>query len=180
MQFVVGLGNPGSEYEQTRHNLGFMAIEALARKFEMDFEYQSKFTGEVAKKGDLILIKPATYMNLSGTCVQKVMAFYDKSTVASKNYHKLFVLYDDLDIPMGKIKLVWGSSPKVHNGVNSVIQHLGSRDFWHGRLGSDNRALVDAAGGKDYVLKPLTGAERELVDEEIDLMLNKLYAALSS
>lgn len=179
MYFIVGLGNPGKEYENTRHNLGFEVVDALARKLEIDFSSGSKLKGEIAKKDNLILLKPSTFMNLSGESVRKTIAFYDKSLAGKKELRTLYVIHDDLDLAFGQTKMVFGSGPKGHNGVNSVREQLGTDQFWYGRLGVDARAPENRMEPQDYVLSRFGAQELPTVDAMLATIVDKLYALVS-
>jgi peptidyl-tRNA hydrolase, PTH1 family len=178
MKFVVGLGNPGQEYERTRHNIGFRALDLMAEKIGASFSVQSKWKGEVAKKGEFIFIKPHTYMNLSGECVRKVVDFYDKSAVNEPS--RICVIHDDLDLKFGQNKLVIGSGPKVHNGVNSVRTHLGTSDFWYGRIGIDGRDTSSSIPAQAYVLSAFTHEEERKIPEILSSLTEQIYAKFSS
>lgn len=150
MKLLVGLGNPGKEYEQTRHNAGFMFLDYLAQKLVLDEPWQTrvKFDGIVARVGDWFLLKPVTFMNHSGEAVRKFKNFYKIATA------DLYVAHDDLDIILGNWKLQQGTGPKVHNGLLSLEESLGSKDFWRLRLGIDSRTPSERSqiAGEDYVL----------------------------
>ena len=180
MYFIYGLGNPGEEYDRTRHNLGFMAVDLLADRLDMKFEHQTKLKGEVAKRGDVVLVKPQTFMNLSGECAQKTIAFYDKSLIGQKELRTVYVLHDDLDLRFGQTKLVFDSGPKAHNGVNSVRQSLGTTAFWYGRLGADARTPEACVEPHMYVLSKLSEKELPTVDQMLATLVDKLYAIVSS
>lgn len=126
MKIIIGLGNIGREYENTRHNAGFMAIDKLAQMLEMDFN-QEKFSAYFAKKKidgeDIILLKPTTYMNNSGIALRQCMDFYK---VPSED---ILVLYDDMDMPVGKLRLRQKGSAGGHNGIKSIISHIGTQEF---------------------------------------------------
>lgn len=148
MFLIAGLGNPGKKYEKTRHNLGFMVIDELARRNSVSVD-KSKFkslTGEFKLGGEkVILMKPQTYMNLSGEAIREAVNFYK---IDLKN---LLVIYDDLDIPMGALRIRTSGSSGTHNGMKSVVSQLGSRDFPRVRIGigsnkDDN--LIDFVIGK--------------------------------
>ena len=152
MWLVVGLGNPGAEYALTRHNIGFMAVDVLAD----GARFSGKFQGEVASidlAGEkLILLKPMTYMNNSGRSVQAAMAFYK---IPPAN---VIVLHDELDLPLGKIRIKQGGGANGHNGIKDIDQAVGP-DYWRIRLGighpgDKNRVL-------DYVLQRFTTVEQE-------------------
>jgi len=134
MKLIVGLGNIGKEYEKTRHNVGFMAVDKISDfyKFE-NWSLEEKFETEIArgeiKNEKIILIKPQTFMNLSGRAVQKTMNFYKIET------KDLIVIHDDLDIALGTFRLGFGRSSAGHKGVQSIIDYLGSKDFNRIRVG---------------------------------------------
>jgi PTH1 family peptidyl-tRNA hydrolase len=132
MRLVVGLGNPGPEYEATRHNMGFMAIDALAEMLGIRVEKQKfqSLIGEAVFQGEkVILAKPLTYMNLSGQAVRAMFDWY------KPGFHEFVVLFDDMDIPLGQIRLRMKGSAGGHNGIKSIIQHLGTQEFYRIRMG---------------------------------------------
>ncbi|MEK3888941.1 aminoacyl-tRNA hydrolase [Bacillus sp. FSL K6-3431] len=147
MKLIVGLGNPGSAYNKTRHNIGFEVIEELANRFAMPLN-QNKFNGvySLIHRGGskVILLKPLTYMNLSGESIRPVMEYYDI------DMENVLVIYDDLDLPVGKIRLRQKGSAGGHNGIKSTIASLGTQNFNRLRVGIDRPPL----GMKvpDYVL----------------------------
>ena len=126
MKLIIGLGNPGKEYENTRHNTGFMVLDRLSEKLNIEMT-QNKFKGLYGKskyKGeDVILLKPQTYMNLSGESVRQVMDFF------KINQEDILVIYDDLDMPVGKLRLRQSGSAGGHNGIKNIILHTGSQNF---------------------------------------------------
>ncbi len=132
MKIIAGLGNPGMKYARNRHNVGFMVLDALARGEHKKFERQ-RFNAqllEVNLAGErVLLVKPQTYMNLSGSAVGKLAAFYRLPRAA------VMVVYDDLDLPLGKIRLRANGSSGGHHGMESVIQHLGGNDIPRLRIG---------------------------------------------
>lgn len=162
MKCIVGLGNPGSKYEDTRHNIGFMAIDALSeqsgfavrkRKFNCLYEI-----GHIAGE-KVMLVKPQTFMNLSGEGVRPLIDFY-KVDVAN-----IAVIYDDLDLPVGKIRLRQKGGHGGHNGIRSLIDHLGTKNFKRIRLGigrpEDRTPVVN------YVLQPFAKEETSAIDDVI-------------
>lgn len=135
MKLIIGLGNPGNEYKKTRHNLGFMALDEYAKKHlgpKISWQTEKKFKAEIIKLPDLILVKPQTFMNLSGITVKAMADFYK---IPLSN---LAVIYDDLDLPVGKIKIRVGGSSGGHHGVESIINTLGDEQFTRVRLGIGN------------------------------------------
>jgi peptidyl-tRNA hydrolase, PTH1 family len=132
MKLIVGLGNPGSQFNKTKHNIGFEVIDELCNRFGTNLN-QSKFNGLytiIHKNGEkLILLKPLTYMNLSGDCIKPMMDYYDIEL------DELLVIYDDLDLPVGKIRLRQKGSAGGHNGIKSTISHVGTQNFNRIRIG---------------------------------------------
>jgi PTH1 family peptidyl-tRNA hydrolase len=162
LKLFVGLGNPGKEYEQTRHNVGFMVVDELAKRWNTSFQ-ATKFRGMMASaiiSGEKVaLCKPLTYMNLSGECVRPLMDYYDIDV------DDVIVIYDDLDLPPGKIRLRMKGSSGGHNGIKSLIHHLGTQEFKRIRIGigrPDNGQKVT-----DYVLGRFAKEESSAVTEAV-------------
>lgn len=133
MFLIVGLGNPGDKFINTRHNLGFEVVELLRKKLDFpSFNLEAKFKAEISKNIDIILIKPQTFMNLSGMAVSAIAKYYK---IKSEN---IIVIHDELDLPVGHIKLRTGGSDAGHHGIESVIQMLGGEKFIRVRLGISN------------------------------------------
>ena len=166
IKLVVGLGNPGREYERTRHNAGFWWLDALARELGAVFNKESKFHGEVAKAGGVWLLKPTTFMNRSGQSVGALAKFYQIAP------EEILVAHDEMDLPPGGIKMKVGGAAGS-NGIKDIVSHLGTRDFWRLRLGIGHpRELAGKLGGSmdrpevvDYVLhRPDAVDERAIED----------------
>ena len=153
IKLVVGLGNPGREYEQTRHNAGFWWVDVLARHLGTSFKKESKFHGEVAKAGGVWLLKPLTFMNRSGQAVGALSKFYQIQP------SEILVAHDEMDLPPGGLKMKIGGAAGS-NGVKDIVSHVGTRDFWRMRIGIGHpRELATKLGGDmsreevvDYVL----------------------------
>jgi PTH1 family peptidyl-tRNA hydrolase len=162
MKIIVGLGNPGKQYDQTRHNIGFEVIDALSSQFTIPLN-QSKFKGLYGigfHKGEkVILLKPLTYMNLSGESIRAVMDYYQIEL------EDLLVIYDDLDLPVGKIRLRQKGSPGGHNGIKSTVAHLGSQQFNRIRIGIDRPQ--PGMSVPDYVLGHFREEEQNLTDDAV-------------
>ncbi len=163
MKLIIGLGNPGKEYENTRHNCGFMVIDALSKQFGIAVD-QTKFKGLYGKgtvgNETVILLKPQTYMNLSGESVQELMNFY------KINKEDVLVIYDDLDLPVGKIRVRASGSAGGHNGVKSLIAHMNGQDFKRIRVGIDRNSNIPVV---NYVLGKFTKEEFVTLQQAIDL-----------
>ncbi len=152
MKLFVGLGNPGKEYEKTRHNAGFMLIDYIANLKGVSFT--SKFSSLFAEFSDpegekVILLKPQTYMNESGKAVQEAMKFY------KIGHENVYIAFDDLDIQFGEFKIQKAKYPKIHNGVNDIIKKTGTDQFTFVRIGTDDRSPIERQfiQGRDYVLQ---------------------------
>ena len=161
---IVGLGNPGAKYDATRHNAGFWFVEEVARQCGGQFRPEAKFHGELARvqvAGDEVwLLKPATYMNRSGLAVQALARFYKLAPEA------ILVAHDELDLPVGTVRLKRGGGHGGHNGLKDIIKALGSREFGRLRIGIDHPGERNAV--VDYVLKAPGKAERAAIDSAID------------
>jgi len=176
MKIYVGLGNPGKEYQNTRHNAGFMFVEAVAKELALNFKFEKKFNAELAvKRDDVFLIKPQTFMNNSG---QALRAFLDFLKIDMQDPFSgpedLIVVHDDLDLALGTYKLQKGTGPKEHNGLQSIYQHLGTKNFWHLRLGIDSREGLRTISPADYVLQVMSPDEREILNKSIEQLLQEL------
>ena len=147
MYVIIGLGNPGSRYRFTRHNIGFMVLEEMASRWKIDLKQKSFNAlwnkGKVADQ-DVILGLPQTYMNLSGNAVRDLMVYFKLTT------SQLIVIHDDLDLPFGVIRLKAGGGLAGHKGLKSISECLGSKDFMRIRLGIDKPA--DKSRTESYVL----------------------------
>jgi len=165
IRLVVGLGNPGREYDATRHNAGFWFADALAGRLGAAFVNEGKFHGQVAKtQGDLRLLKPGTYMNLSGRSVSALARFF---AIAPG---ELLVAHDELDLKAGEVKLKFGGGHAGHNGLRDIGAQLGTPDFWRLRLGIGHPrdSEIPQQEVVDYVLKPPRGDERRAIEAAID------------
>lgn len=158
MWLIVGLGNPGREYENSRHNVGFMVIDALARRHRAA-AFSTKFKGELAQTSlrgeNVVLLKPQTYMNLSGQSVQPTMAFYK---IPLEN---IIVVHDDLDLELGQIKIKRGGSAGGHNGLKSIDGQIGP-NYLRVRAGIGHPRTEGKSGGVvGHVLGPFKGKDAE-------------------
>ena len=162
LRIVVGLGNPGPEHLVTRHNAGFWFVDLLARRHGGEFRDYRKYSGETARitlsEQEVVLLKPTTYMNRSGVSVRQLSDFYK---IAPEN---ILVAHDELDLPVGSVRLKQGGGHGGHNGLRDTIAHIGE-DFWRLRLG------VGHPGNKneviDYVLTRAPRAEEDLILEAV-------------
>jgi PTH1 family peptidyl-tRNA hydrolase len=185
MKIVVGLGNPGKKYQNTRHNTGWIALDALASKLlncqivklSKYFKFQKKLQAEILKLDakrysldtDYLLIKPQTFMNDSGLAVKKEIQLENLKIGQLDN---LYVIHDDLDIPLGEYKIQFSRGPAGHKGVQSIIDHLGTKDFWRIRIGigiekSKVKSQKSKVKDEEFVLENFNKQERQIIDKII-------------
>ncbi len=166
-RLIVGLGNPGSDYAETRHNAGFWFCERLAHELGASFARESRYHGHVARARvggqDIWLLMPQTFMNRSGQAVQALSHFYRIEPAA------MLVVHDELDIPPGQMRLKFGGGLGGHNGLKDITAHLGTQDYWRLRIGIGHPGDRDEV--VDYVLKPPRREEREEIDTALDRAL---------
>lgn len=158
-RLIVGLGNPGREYSGTRHNVGFMVLDRIADAAGARFRVDRKWRAEVASSGDVWLCKPQTYMNLSGESVNALARFH-KIGPAS-----VLVVLDDMALPLGRLRLRESGSAGGHNGLKSIIEHLGTRDVPRLRMGI---GAASEGAATDHVLGKFALAERPLVEQSLE------------
>lgn len=164
IQLVVGLGNPGTKYAQTRHNAGFWFLDALRSDYGLSFASESKFKAEVARttfdSNTVWFAAPTTFMNLSGQAVAAIARFY-KIPV-----EEILVIHDELDLPPGTVRLKSGGGCGGHNGLTDIAEKMGSKNFQRLRVGIGHPGQSDQVLG--YVLKRPTADEQKLIGESID------------
>lgn len=162
MKLIVGLGNPGKEYENTRHNIGFMVLDRFINKHNITSE-KNKFSGIYYEfnlnNEKYILLKPQKYMNLSGEVVRDFVNFF------KVDINDVLIISDDLDMETGKIKLKLTGSCGGHNGLRNIEQHLNTKDYKRLKIGIANNKLMDT---KDYVLGKFTKEEKELLEDSLN------------
>lgn len=168
MKLIVGLGNPGTEYERTRHNVGWMVLDAFAKKFRIELNKHEKSamtgTGRVAG-GSVMLAKPLTYMNLSGDAVRLLMNAYLDSP------QDLIIVYDDIDLPLGKLRIRQNGSAGTHNGMRSIISEIRTENFPRLRVGIGGPGDAKL---RDHVLDEFNGDEQPVVDRAIERSVDAL------
>ena len=162
-RLVVGLGNPGAEYEDNRHNLGFWFVDRLACDLKVSLAPQGKFYGHVGRLDDLWLLKPSTFMNRSGQALVALARFYKIMP------DEILVVHDELDLQPGVIRLKQGGGNGGHNGLKDIQAHLTTPDFWRLRLGIGHPGERNEV--VNYVLKAPRREEQELIDQAIDRCL---------
>ena len=177
MKLIVGLGNPGPKYTRTRHNVGFGILDLLAEELKTNFSLNKRFDAEVARGKrlgqDLILLKPMTYMNLSGTSASKALNFYK---LAANN---MLVIYDDLDLASGTVKFREKGGHGGHNGIRSILGQVGQADFSRLKVGVGRPTVEDPSEKErsvtNWLLKPLPS---ETYDDLMDSVYNSVLDRL--
>ncbi len=173
-RLIVGLGNPGAKYDRTRHNIGFDLIDQLAKRWQIPVSDQKRFQGLVGEgwvnRQKIVLLKPQTFMNLSGQAVRSVLDWYKLDPT------EVLVLYDDLDLPLGKLRIRLAGSAGGHNGMKSIISHLGTPTFPRLRMGigkSQDEAI-------SHVLGKFSVAEASIVTDILQLSADAVNLSLGS
>ena len=175
LRLVVGLGNPGQRYAGTRHNVGFMALELLAKREGVRFKSMAKLQGELAEVGfgsdRLRLLMPQTFMNESGRSIRAALDWFDLSA------DQVLVLVDDMDLPLGRLRIRAKGSAGGHNGLKSTIQHLGTQEFARLRIGigaPGQSAEERKARTVSHVLGSFNASEQPLLQDVLDEVLSGL------
>jgi len=155
-RLVVGLGNPGKKYANSKHNVGFIALDKFAEINKIKFKASVKFNSEIAEFNDAVLVKPKTYMNNSGYAVFKVADYYNIDV------ENIFVIFDDVALPFAKLRLRFKGGSGGHNGIKSILSHLNSENFNRLRVGIDKSENKEM---KDHVLSDFSKAELKVLDD---------------
>lgn len=175
IKLIVGLGNPGAEYAQTRHNAGFWLLDELAWEWKATFKEEKKYHGEVARVArngsDIWLLKPNTFMNRSGQAVAALALFYKIKPA------EILVVHDELDLPCGRIRCKLGGGNGGHNGLKDIQARIGTPDFYRLRLGIDHPGDRNLVTG--YVLNKPSADDRQLIDDSIAKSLKGLPLLLN-
>ncbi len=174
LQLIVGLGNPGPQYADTRHNCGFMVVDRLAQRWGIPLVLEKRFQGSYgegfALGGKRRLLKPETYMNRSGQAVRAVLDWYKLDPAA------VLVVYDDMDLPLGRLRLRGSGSAGGHNGMKSILQHVGSEALPRLRLGVGKpKGSEDVVG---HVLGGFAPAEQEVLERVLDTAVEAVECCL--
>ncbi len=168
MKLIIGLGNPGKEYVKTRHNIGFSFIDTFANYKNVEItkeKFNGKYIEFLENKEKVILLKSLSYMNLSGEVIKKYIDFF------KIDVEDILIISDDLDMPVGKIKLKYKGSSGGHNGIQNIIDHLHTEEFKRLKIGIDNDKNRET---KDYVLSKFTKEEEKTLKELEPIILNIL------
>ena len=161
MKMIIGLGNPGKEYEKTRHNVGYMCLDYFpGNNFDCQ-KFDALYCKQKVNGHDILFVKPTTYMNLSGLAVSKFVNYF------KIDVNDILVIQDDLDLTLGNIKLKYKSSSGGHNGIKSIIHELGTDEIPRLKIGISNNKLMDT---KDYVLNKFSKDELELFNSKLPLI----------
>jgi len=207
MKLVVGLGNPGEKYEDTRHNVGYAVLNKVQTEISKSkilnskqvsntkFQTHKKFQADIciyplltSHNSQLILAKPTAYMNSSGVAVKSLATFYKLHAT------NIWIIHDDLDIRLGEYKIQKGVGPKVHGGIGSINRSLGTEDYWRVRIGVDNRhseaaestprgpvrGAMRSLTGKQYVLQDFSEEEKKILAGVIEKAVNELIRKVVS
>lgn len=170
IQMIVGLGNPGGKYEDTRHNAGFWLVDRLAEEGRAVFRSESRFQGDVCKiiagGKDCWLLKPNTFMNHSGRSISALAKYYK---IKPEN---ILVAHDELDLPVGSVRLKKGGGHGGHNGLRDTIAALGTKDYWRLRIGIDHPGHRDQV--VDYVLNKPSKADLAAIEESISDVVHQV------
>lgn len=172
MKLIVGLGNPGEKYKNTRHNVGFMVLDDLAIKLQKspsDFKSNQKLKSQILKIDNTILAKPQTFMNSSGSAVNTLCSFYKLIP------DHLYVIHDDLDLELGQWKIQYTKKPKEHGGINDIEQKLSTGKFWRVRVGIDSRKPENRTNGEEYVLQVFSPEEMTTLEKVINEVVKELF-----
>jgi len=203
MKVIIGLGNPGEKYKNTRHNVGFMVVNALAEQQSLTWQYNKKFNAEIAQikdvgrpighptSKDIILVKPQTFVNNSGQAVQKILSYYKLlpktlGLITAKNsdlLNILTVIHDDLDIELGKYKIALDSRSAGHKGVDSIINYLKTKNFQRIRIGirtgmtdkmPADQPRQERVEASKFVLQKFSEEEINIINNLIPQIINEL------
>lgn len=175
---IIGLGNPGSEYQKTRHNVGFTVVEKISKELQApEFKFEKKFNAEISstssQSNKILIAKPHTFMNLSGEAVQAIIQFYKIDPT------NVWVVYDDVDLPLGEIRIRKNGSPGTHNGMKSISHFIG-QDFPRIRIGIESRGTTapEQQDTSSFVLAPFLKDEESTVQEVAQKATEALKVAL--
>ena len=170
MKLVVGLGNVGKEYQNTRHNVGFMVLDSFVHDFTLEKKFQAYIKKDCIDGVDVLFVKPTTFMNLSGIAVRKLVDYYKISI------EDILVIQDDMDLPFGKYRCKIDSSSGGHNGIKSIISSLGTQNFARLKIGIAHDRSMDT---KDYVLGTFSKQELNILKDQYSVYQNIILSFLS-
>ncbi len=177
MKLIVGLGNPGKQYEKTRHNIGFMIVDALAKtwkepynisKWELSKKFNAEVCGTTVNGEQVLLVKPMTFMNDSGITVQLIAHFYKLT------HRDIVVVHDEKDLPLGTIKVQTDRGDAGHNGIKSIITHIGTKDFTRVRVGVASENPKKMKDTVKFVLGRFGIFERKKVEQVVKQAMQEI------
>lgn len=172
MKIIIGLGNPGEKYKNTRHNAGFMTLNTLAKKLNANFKFEKKFNAEIAQTNinnkKIFLVKPQTLMNNSGQAVQALVSFYELNLKKD-----ITIIYDDIDLPLGKFRIT-GQSSGGHKGIQSIMNSLNTQNLKRFRIGTRNLPPEKIPDTTKYVLGKFSKEESEKLNKVIDQIIKEI------
>lgn len=177
MHVIIGLGNPGMSHKKSRHNVGFMAVDAYADREKLKWKNNKRMQAEISSHHDDLLVKPLTFMNKSGIAAQAVLSYY-KLLPTKKDAdlsEVLTVIHDDLDLEIGRYKRSWGSGSAGHNGVQSIIDHLQTKKFHRLRIGISPAEKQNISSGAKFVLQKFNKQQQQQVTSVIDTILDQEF-----
>lgn len=164
MRIVVGLGNPGDRFIGTRHNAGLMLVDLLSERARSSYGWRKHYNSLVFKGEDMVLVKTKdVFMNESGRLFQGLPE------------GDIYVAHDDLDLRLGEYKIQKGVGPKVHYGIQSAENALGTKDFWRIRIGVDDRESAHRTPGDEYVLQKFSASEKEIINHVLSQIADEIY-----
>jgi PTH1 family peptidyl-tRNA hydrolase len=175
LKLIIGLGNPGKEYDETRHNFGFAVLDAIATKHDVSFNFNKKFKADICElfiNGEkIILVKPQTFMNKSGESVREIVGYYNISN------DRVWVIYDDIDLDIGNVRIRKNGSSGGHKGVQSIIDNIGTEDFVRFRLGIKSKQC-DFLSTEEVVLQRFCEEEERPMKEAIKKAVIEIEKAI--
>jgi PTH1 family peptidyl-tRNA hydrolase len=179
MVIIVGLGNPGKKYINTRHNIGFEIIDVFAKENNFpEFRLNKKFNALVSEKENILLVKPQTFMNESGISVKKLAGVrppLNQRGSDPRNLRNLYIIHDDIDLPLGKIRISKNRGSAGHKGVESIIKELSTKNFTRIRIGIHPSCFhASVHGSKEFVLEKFKKEEKELLNQAAQQAISEI------
>jgi len=178
---IIGLGNPGNKYNLNRHNIGFHFVDWLIKKLNPEGQWHQEshgkylYTKYTIQSDSYFFCKPNTFMNLSGKAVSSFIGYFKQVSTGNKN---IVIAHDDLDMPVGLWKLDFAKGPKLHNGIASIEETLGTNQFWRLRIGVDNRDTLHRTPGLAYVLQDFTDEELQNIILQFPAMWRRILESV--
>lgn len=176
MKLIVGLGNPEPEYHYTRHNIGFVCVDKIADTLfsSESFQPNKKLYSIILKAENILIVKPQTFMNLSGKAVQAIAGYYKIQP------SDIWVIHDEVDIELGRVKIQIGGGSAGHNGINSIIEALGNQDFVRWRVGVGKPPKEYTIATADFVLQEFASNEQPIINRAVEIVTDSTIFALKN